>query len=72
MVASVHGAALGGGSGLVAACDIAFAHKDTRFGFTEVKLGLVPAVISPFVIQKIGMSAASRCVVVIVVCCNWL
>jgi methylglutaconyl-CoA hydratase len=53
----VHGAALGGGAGLVAACDIAVAALDTRFGFTEVRLGLVPAVISPYVLGKIGESA---------------
>lgn len=53
-IASVHGAALGGGSGLVAACDIAISTEDAKFGFTEVKLGLIPATISPFVIDKIG------------------
>jgi methylglutaconyl-CoA hydratase len=54
----VHGAALGGGAGLCAVCDIVVAAEDTVFGFTEVKLGIVPAVISPFVIAKIGRSAA--------------
>src|SRR5690606_22593757 len=49
-----HGHALGGGSGLTAAADIAIAASDTVFGLTEVKLGIVPAVISPFVMQKIG------------------
>jgi methylglutaconyl-CoA hydratase len=58
VVARVQGAALGGGAGLVAACDIAIASFGTRFGFTEVRLGLVPAVISPYVIGKIGESAA--------------
>ena len=58
MVARVHGAALGGGAGLVAACDIAVAALGTRFGFTEVRLGLVPALISPYVLGKIGESAA--------------
>ena len=53
-IAQVHGAALGGGSGLVAACDVALATEDSKFGFTEVKLGLIPATISPFVIEKIG------------------
>ena len=57
-VARVHGAALGGGSGLVAACDIAVAAEGTRFGFTEVRLGLIPAVISPYVVGRIGESAA--------------
>ncbi len=58
IVASVHGAALGGGSGLVAACDIAVAAAGTRFGFPEVRLGLVPAVIAPYVLARIGESAA--------------
>jgi len=58
IVARVHGAALGGGSGLVAACDIAVAALGTEFGFTEVRLGILPAVISPYVIGKIGESAA--------------
>ena len=58
VVARVHGAALGGGGGLVAACDIAVAVETAQFGFTEVKLGIVPAVISPFVIARIGMANA--------------
>ena len=58
IVARVHGAALGGGAGLVAACDIPVAAEGTLFGFTEVRLGIVPAVISPYVIGKIGESAA--------------
>jgi len=58
VVAKVHGAALGGGSGLIAACDIVIAADDTTFGFTEVKLGIVPAVISPFVVRKIGQTHA--------------
>jgi methylglutaconyl-CoA hydratase len=58
VVARVQGAALGGGSGLVAACDVAVAALGTEFGFTEVRLGIVPAVISPYVIAKIGESAA--------------
>jgi methylglutaconyl-CoA hydratase len=57
-LARVHGAALGGGAGLVAACDIAVAAEGTRFGFTEVRLGLIPAVISPYVVRRIGESAA--------------
>jgi methylglutaconyl-CoA hydratase len=57
IVARVQGAALGGGAGLVAACDIALAAEETRFGFTEVRLGLVPAVISPYVLARIGESA---------------
>jgi methylglutaconyl-CoA hydratase len=58
VVARVHGAALGGGAGLVAACDIPIAALGTQFGFTEVRLGLIPAVISPYVLRKIGESAA--------------
>jgi methylglutaconyl-CoA hydratase len=58
VVASVQGAALGGGAGLVAVADIVVAEEGAMFGFTEVRLGLVPAVISPYVIRKIGVSAA--------------
>lgn len=58
VVAHVHGAVLGGGTGLVSVCDLAFAHEQTVFGFTEVKLGLIPAVISPFVLRKIGETNA--------------
>jgi len=50
VIAKIHGAALGGGAGLVAVCDIAIAAADAVFGFTEVKLGITPAVISPFVL----------------------
>src|SRR5262245_8295039 len=58
VIARVHGAALGGGAGLVAACDIPVAALGTQFGFTEVRLGLIPAVISPYVLRKLGESAA--------------
>ena len=58
VVAARAGAALGGGAGLVAVADVVVAAEDARFGFTEVRLGLVPAVISPYVIRKIGVSAA--------------
>ena len=58
LIARVHGAALGGGAGLVAVSDIAVAADDTVFGFTETKLGIIPAVISPYVLAKIGSSAA--------------
>jgi len=58
LVGRIHGAALGGGSGLAAVCDIVVAERETLFGFTEVKLGILPAVISPFVLPKIGRSAA--------------
>jgi methylglutaconyl-CoA hydratase len=57
-VARVHGAALGGGMGLIAACDVVIAAEDTRFGFTEAKLGLLPAAISPFCVAKIGVGHA--------------
>lgn len=58
VIARIHGAALGGGSGLAAACDIAIAVTSAQFGFTEVKLGVLPAVISPFVIARIGPARA--------------
>ena len=57
VIARVHGFALGGGSGLVAAADIAIAAPDATFGFSEVKLGIIPAVISPFVLPKLGAHA---------------
>jgi len=60
VVARVHGFALGGGSGLVACCDIAVAAPDAVFGFSEVRLGIIPAVISPFVLAKIGAGPARR------------
>jgi methylglutaconyl-CoA hydratase len=60
VVARVHGYALGGGSGLVACADIALAADDATFGFSEVKLGIIPAVISPFVLPRIGSGAARR------------
>jgi enoyl-CoA hydratase/carnithine racemase len=57
VVARVQGYALGGGSGLVACADVAVAAPDAVFGFSEVKLGIIPAVISPFVLPKIGAHA---------------
>jgi methylglutaconyl-CoA hydratase len=60
LVARVQGFALGGGSGLVACADIVVAARDATFGFTEVRLGIIPAVISPFVFAKIGAGAAKR------------
>jgi methylglutaconyl-CoA hydratase len=54
VVAKVQGAAIGGGTGLVAVADIAIASIDTTFSFSEVKIGLVPACISPYVIRKVG------------------
>ncbi len=58
LVGRVHGAALGGGAGLAAICDIVVAEEQATFGFTEVKVGIVPAVISPYVLTKLGASAA--------------
>ena len=58
VIGRIQGAAIGGGVGLVAVCDIAIASADTKFGLTEVKLGIIPAVISPYVIGKIGASHA--------------
>jgi methylglutaconyl-CoA hydratase len=58
VIGRVHGAALGGGSGLAAVCDIVVADAAAIFGFTETKLGILPAMISPYVLQKIGASAA--------------
>jgi methylglutaconyl-CoA hydratase len=60
VVARVQGYALGGGSGLVACADVVIAAPDATFGFTEVRLGIIPAVISPFVFAKIGTGAARR------------
>jgi len=60
VVARVQGYALGGGSGLLACADVAVASPDATFGFTEVRLGIIPAVISPFVFAKIGPGAARR------------
>ena len=58
IIGRIHGAALGGGSGLAAVCDIVVAEEGAVFGFTETKLGILPAMISPYVLQKIGTSAA--------------
>ncbi|MGH9370565.1 MAG: enoyl-CoA hydratase-related protein [Vicinamibacterales bacterium] len=58
LIGRIHGAALGGGAGLAAVCDIVVAATDAVFGFTEAKLGILPAVISPFAVAKIGVSAA--------------
>ena len=58
LVGAIHGAAIGGGVGLVAVCDIAIASADAKFGLSEVKLGILPAVISPYVVSKIGSSHA--------------
>jgi methylglutaconyl-CoA hydratase len=53
-IALVHGAAIGGANGLLAACDFAFADKDSTFSLSEVKIGIVPACISPYVIKRVG------------------
>jgi methylglutaconyl-CoA hydratase len=60
VVARVQGFALGGGSGLTACADIAVAGKDAVFGFSEVRLGIIPSVISPWVLARIGPAAARR------------
>ncbi len=58
LVGRIQGAAIGGGVGLVAVCDVAIAMSDAKFGLSEVKLGILPAVISPYVIAKIGQTHA--------------
>jgi methylglutaconyl-CoA hydratase len=58
VIGRIQGAALGGGAGLAAVCDIVVAEDAALFGFTETKLGLLPAVISPFALAKIGQAAA--------------
>lgn len=60
VVAAVHGAAFGGGVGLVAACDIAIASEKASFCLSEVKLGLIPATISPYVVEAMGARACRR------------
>ncbi len=60
VIGRVQGHALGGGCGLVACCDIVIAEPTTQFAFSEVKLGIVPAVISPFALAKIGTGSARR------------
>ena len=59
-IAQVQGVAFGGGAGLLACCDIVIASENASFSFSEVKLGLIPATISPYVIAQIGMKAARR------------
>lgn len=54
LLAVIHGAAFGGGTGLISTCDYVLAEEKTKFGFTEVRLGLIPAVISPYVVAKVG------------------
>ncbi len=59
-IAVVHGSAFGGANGLLATCDIVFAAEDTTFAFSEVKLGIAPATIAPFVIRRIGEFGAKE------------
>jgi methylglutaconyl-CoA hydratase len=56
LIGIVHGNALGGGSGLTAVCDFVVASDDAKFGFTEARIGIAPSVISPYVIEKVGIS----------------
>ncbi len=60
VIGRIHGAAMGGGAGLASVCDIAVAAHDTLFAFSEVRLGIIPAVISPFVLNRIGVHHARR------------
>ena len=58
VIGRIQGAAIGGGVGLVAVCDIAICTRDSKFGLAEVKLGILPAVISPYMLGKIGETHA--------------
>lgn len=58
VIGRINGAAVGGGAGLTAVCDMAIASTDAKFGFSEVKLGIIPAMISPYVLRKIGRGPA--------------
>lgn len=60
VVAKVHGAAIGGGCGLVAVSDIALTHPDAKLGYPEVDLGVCPAVVAPWLVASVGASAARR------------
>lgn len=59
-IAKVHGAALGGGTGIVSCCDIVVASEDAKFAFSEVRLGIIPATIGPYALAAIGARAARR------------
>ena len=59
-IAVVHGAAMGGANGLLAACDFSYAADDTLFAFSEVRLGLVPATIAPYILKRIGEAKAKE------------
>ena len=60
VIVDVHGACIGGANGIIAAADIVIAEKETKFAFSEVRLGITPATISPFVVQKIGNTTAKE------------
>ena len=60
VIARVHGPAFGGGAGLIAACDIAVASPDAHFAFREVRLGLIPAIIAPLLLRRLGVSQTTR------------
>ncbi len=60
IVGSVHGAAIGGGCGLTAVCDLAVTHPDAKLGYPEVDLGVCPAVVAPWLVESIGAGAARR------------
>ena len=60
VIVDVHGACIGGANGIIAAADIVIAEKETKFAFSEVRLGITPATISPFVVQKIGNTVAKE------------
>ncbi len=60
VIVCVHGACIGGANGIIAAADIVIAEKGTKFAFSEVRLGITPATISPFVVAKIGNTAAKE------------
>lgn len=60
LIGAIHGVAMGGGAGLAAICDVVIAENDTRFGFTETRLGLIPATIGPYVLARLGEGAARR------------
>ena len=60
VIVDVHGACIGGANGIIAAADIVIAEKETKFAFSEVRLGITPATISPFVVNRIGHTAAKE------------
>ncbi len=60
LIAKIHGGAYGGGVGMACICDVALAAEDTRFGFTETRLGIIPATIAPYVLARIGEGMARR------------